>query len=328
MGEQPQTRPDFRSPLGPLLTRFLEEKRACGYRYDREAYLLRALDRFLLREKLSSPELPRAVLERWTDTRAPERPRTHRMRRTLARQLAQCLVRQGCRAYIPPVAAAQRTRQEFTARIFSRAEMRSLLTAADRLPVSPGSPRRHLVMPEVFRLLYGCGLRVGEVIHLSVRDVDLPGGVLTIRHGKFRQDRLVPVEAGFASRLRRYAEALGPRTDDAPFFPSPRGGAYGYKAIYCTFRQLLRHAGIPHAGRGRGPRLHEMRHAFAIHRLERWYREGVELNAKLVHLSTYMGHRSMVGTQAYLQLTHTLFLDLAGRLERTFGHAIPRRGTP
>lgn len=325
MREHPPTRPAFHSPLGPLLMGFLDEKRACGYRYASEERLLRALDRFLCGEQLSGPELPRAVLERWMDPRAPVRPRTHRMRRTLARQLAQFLLRHGCRAYLLPLASAPRMRQDFTARIFSRAELCGLLTAADHLPVSPGSLRRHLVMPELFRLLCGCGLRVGEALRLRVRDVDLQGGVLTIRQGKFRTDRLVPVDPAFAVRLRRYAAALGPRTDDEPFFPSPRGGPYGYKAIYRTFRQLLQQAGIPHAGRGHGPRLHEMRHAFAIHRLERWYREGVDLNAKLVHLATYLGHRSLVGTQTYLQLTHTLFLDLAGRLERTVGHAIPRR---
>ena len=325
MRDHPPTRPVFHSPLGPLLLGFLDEKRACGYRYASEERLLRALDRFLLGEPLAGPELPRAVLERWMDPRAPVRPRTHRLRRTLARQLAQFLLRHGCPAYLPPPASAPRLRQDFTARIFSRAELCGLLTAADHLPVSSGSLRRHLVMPELFRLLSGCGLRVGEALRLRVRDVDLQGGVLTIRQGKFRTDRLVPVDPAFAVRLRRYAAALGPRPDDEPFFPSPRGGPYGYKAIYRTFRQLLQQAGIPHAGRGHGPRLHEMRHAFAIYRLERWYREGVDLNAKLAHLATYLGHRSLVGTQTYLQLTHTLFLDLAGRLERTVGHAIPRR---
>jgi integrase len=210
-----------------------------------------------------------------------------------------------------------------TARVFTREEIRGLLLSVDQLPIDPRSRIRHIVMPTLFRVLYGCGLRLGEALRLTVADVDLQRGILTIREGKFRRDRLVPVAPALQRRLQEYANALAPRNEREPFFPSPRGGAYDPRAIYQTFRQLLRATGIAHGGRGHGPRLHEIRHAFAVHRLESWYRTGEDLNAKLPLLATYMGHRSMLGTQWYLQLTQTLFTDLADRLDEAFGHVVP-----
>jgi len=81
--------------------------------------------------------------------------------------------------------------------------------------------------------------------------------------------------------------------------------------------------GIPHGGRTHGPRVHDLRSTFAVHRLTQWYREGVDLNVKLPILSTYMGHQSILGTQRYLRLTVNLFADLTERMEDTYGNVIP-----
>lgn len=314
----------FQSVLASLLGAFLCDKRARGYRYAREEHHLRQLDRFLVAAGLAEPALPRELVERWLSMTAHRRPSTHRHRQVLIRQLATFLSLRGCSAYSPPL-TVKLSKSYVTARVFSREEITAILRAADRLPFNPRSPIRHLVMPTLFRVLYGCGLRVGEALRLTVADVEIQGGILKIRESKFRKDRLVPVAPGLQNCLREYADALGSRALEDPFFPSPRGGPYEHQAIYKTFRQLLRAAGIPHEGRDHGPRLHELRHAFAVHRLEDWYRVGEDINAKLLLLATYLGHRSMLGTQFYLQLTRTLFTDLADRLEYAFGHVIPRK---
>ena len=125
-------------------------------------------------------------------------------------------------------------------------------------------------MPEVFRLLYGCGFRIGEVLNLRIDDVDLNCGVLTVREGKFGKDRLVPPALPLVERLRSYDAAVsavvGARRGDAFFFPSRRGGAYRLGAVYIVFRQLLFNCDIPHGGKGKGkgkgkgPRVHDLRH--------------------------------------------------------------------
>ena len=113
---------------------------------------------------------------------------------------------------------------------------------------------------------------------------------------------------------------MGESTPEAMFFPAPDGGPYSTVTVYGLFRQLLRKCAIAHRGRGKGPRLHELRHAFAIHNLERWYRQGENLDAKLPLLAAYLGHRSLAGTQRYLCLTPELFPDISRRLEDFSGH--------
>jgi integrase len=325
---EPLFSPTFRSALAPLLDKFLQDKRRRGFSYRREAFHLLQLDRFLVEAGLAEVELPQTLIEQWLSRTRHRKPSTHRKRVVVIRQLAAFLQLHGCPAYRPLLPWTPRKEVRSAARIFSREEMGALLNAADHLPYCPHSPVRHLVAPELFRVLYGCGLRVGEARRLTVADVDLDSGVLRIRQGKFRRDRLVPLAPGLQWRLERYAQALGACAPSEPFFPAPSGRPYGHQGIYRLFRELLTHAGIVHGGRGRGPRLHEIRHSFAVHRLEAWYRAGEDLNAKLPLLATYLGHQSMVGTQAYLQLTQTLFSTLTTGLDLAYGHLIPGEDLP
>ena len=320
--------PPFHSILGPLMEKFVQEKRACGYSYHEPCRILRCFDRFLSQQQLRSAELPRGIARDWLSKRADESPRTHQGRITVVRQFAKFLGRLGYPSHVPDATLSTRCRPVFTPRILTREEIWRLLQAVDQLLPTARSPLRHLVMPEVFRLLYGCGLRVGEVLNFRVRDVDLNQGILTVRQGKFRKDRLVPPALSLVTRLRKYADRLGKRPPDAVFFPAPHGGRYRLRAIYGQFRKLLLQCGIPHGGRGKGPRVHDLRHGFAVHTLLRWYREGADINAKLPLLATYLGHQHLSGTQRYLHLTAELFPEVRVRVEAAFGDVIPGRMEP
>jgi integrase len=328
MGSDVQRSPEFRSKLAPFLRAFLLDKIARGFSYQREKLHLQQLDRFLVRVRLKETALRQPLVEKWLSSTLHRRPSTHRKRVVVVRQLAMFLQLHGRPAHRPLLPLKPRKEHRSAARIFSREEIRSILQAADRLPSAPRSPQRHVVMPEIFRVLYGCGLRVGEALRLKVADVDLAEGVLRIEQGKFRRDRLVPVAPGLRRRLGKYRKSLGPRKPENLFFPSPRGGEYDPRSIYGVFRKLLKQAGIAHGGRGRGPRLHEIRHTMAVHRLEAWYRTGEDLTAKLPLLATYLGHRTTVGTAAYLQLTQALFTDVVKGLEKIVGYVIPKQLKP
>jgi len=315
----------YQSVLAPMIERFIEEKRACGYKYVSEADSLRRLDRFLSEQELKEEELPKELVQRWIAKNPNESLRTHRARIGLVRRFANFLVRQGCTAYVPNIRLGAKRNPGFVPRILTTKEIRRLLAAADAIPANPRSPLRHRLIPEIIRVLYGCGLRVGEAIRLRYKDVNLVSGVLTVDQGKFRKDRLVPITASLTERLVQYSSLPSDRSGDACFFPSPRSGSYHRHTIYHAFRQLLWECRIPHGGRGQGPRLHDLRHTFAVHRLIGWYREGADLNAKLPVLATYLGHHSIAETQVYLQLTAELFPHLTDRIEESFGQVIPRR---
>jgi integrase/recombinase XerD len=314
----------FHSPAGSLITQFIQEKQACGYTYRTESEALQRFDRFLCAQGLTEAALPRDLVEQWTAKQPNESATTHRLRIGLIRRFAVFVARQGAPAYIPAVHLIPRGRSHFVPRIFSHDEIRRLFAAADRLRPSVHAPLRHLILPEFFRLLYGCGLRLSEARHLRVADVELESGVLTIRQTKFHKDRLVPLPWSLTQRLRHYADIVGLHHPEAVFFPAPHTGVYHRETIYKAFRALLWDCRIPHGGRGHGPRLHDLRHTYAVHRLAKWYREGADLHTKLPILATYMGHLSIHETQHYLQLTSEVFPELSSRCEAAFGHLIPR----
>jgi integrase len=318
----------FQSALAPLMEQFVQEKRACGYRYLSSARTLAGFDRFLLDQALAAADLPWSVTGKWLAKRPHESAATHRDRICVVRQFTLFLCRQGYRADVPNELLGAKKEVEFSPRILTRAELAKLLQAVDQLTPTGRSPLRHLIMPEVFRLLCGCGFRLGEVLQLRLADVDLQQGVLTVRDGKFGKDRLVPPALTLVLRLRTYAERFGARPPEAFFFPSPNGGPLHLRTVYFWFRKLLLQCGIPHAGRGKGPRVHDLRHGFAVHTLLRWYHEGADLEAKLPVLATYLGHRSLAGTQRYLHLTAELFPEITVRANAAFGDVIPRRTAP
>jgi len=315
----------FQSVLAPLMEKFLLEKRACGYRYHEEGRILGHLDSFLSLEGLARIELPAPVARKWLSKTAHESSRTHQQRITVVRQFAKFLCRLGYCAYVPDSTLSARNNANFEPRILTHEQIQKLLQTVDQLAPTARSPLRHLIMPEIFRLLYGCGFRLGEVLKLRVQDVDLDQGIVTVRQGKFRKDRLVPPALSLVNRLRNYAARLGNRRDDSIFFPSLHGGPYKLRAVYGVFRRLLLQCGIAHGGRGKGPRVHDLRHAFAVHTLLRWYREGADLDAKLPLLATYLGHSHLSGTQRYLHLTAELFPEVMARVDAAFGDVIPGR---
>jgi integrase len=328
MYPRPLPIPNFKSALASLLLSFLKEKIACGCKYHAERSDLRQFDTFLFERGLTKYELPKNLIEEFVKRKKTDSPGSHFRRLGVIRQFTLFMYWRGYEVFIPRENYSPRKKTSFTPYIFTHDEMRRIFNAVDSLPQSPTSPLRPLIMPEIFRLYYGCGLRQREALNLTVEDVDLQQGVLTIRNSKFQKDRLVPMVPEITKRLRLLQKKLCHQKKNAPFFPSRDKGFYGSRIIYDTFRLILWESGIPHRGRGKGPRLHDLRHTFAVHRMVKWYQEGVDLNAKLPILSTYLGHRNLGYTQRYLHLTLEIFADLSMRLDKSFGNTIPRRTAP
>jgi integrase/recombinase XerD len=315
----------FQSVLSACMEKFLQEKHACGYAYYEPTRILRHLDSFVVQEGLTTCELPGSIVRKWLAKKAHESTNTHRQRITVTRQFCRFLLRLGYSAYVPDSRLVARNPSTFVPRMLTDGEFRKFLQAVDALQPTARSPLRHLIMPEVFRLLYGCGFRAREVLKLRVRDVDLNQGIITVRQGKFRKDRLVPPALTLVNRLRKYVAHFENRPPDAIFFPGPNGGPFSLRTVYGLFRQLLLQCGISHAGRGKGPRIHDARHRFAVCALRRWYQNGEDLDAKLPLLATYLGHVNLSGTQQYLHLTAELFPEITARTDAAFGDVIPRR---
>src|SRR6266566_149256 len=244
---------EFQSVLSACLEKFLHEKHACGCAYQEQARILRQFDKLLVQEGLATYELPAPMARKWLAKKPHESVGTQRPRFTLVRQFSRFLLRLGYSAYIPDSTLAARNRSTFVPRMLTDEELRKFFHAVDALEPTARSPLRHLVMPEVFRLLYGCGFRVREVLKLRVRDVDLNQGIITIRQGKFRKDRLVPPALSVVHRLRKYAGHFERRPADAFFFPGPSGGPFALRTVYTLFVNCCCSVGFPMRGAARDP---------------------------------------------------------------------------
>ena len=238
------------------------------------------------------------------------------------------MIRKGYTAYKIPPKSLPKENRNFRAYIFTDDEIERMLTAADHVPFTEQNPARKYQIPVMFRILFNCGLRTSELLKLRMCDVNLKGNVFTILDTKFHKNRLVPFSDTVAESLTQYLEMSPPKSTDSLLFPSlnPRsnGGRYGNSWLQAQFRQLLRTAGIPYNGSGKGPRPHDIRHTFAVHCLNNWVLSGEDLTAALPVLSRYLGHNGLTGTQKYLQLTAQMYPDIVAKLEVQFGGLIPQ----
>jgi integrase len=319
--------PVFHSPLASVLHRFLEGKRAAGYRYRGEAEALRLLDRFLARALRSEdPVITTAIVREFVARQGTESETTREHRLTLIREVCRFLVLEEPRTAIPGVRFLGIHRRTFVPRVLTRAEGRCFLEACERLRNRNGSPVRGPILGTMLVLLYLTGLRAGEALRLTDVDVDLAAGLLRVNDTKFGKSRLVPLASDLIARLktcRRTVENhFADRRPDSPFFAAPSGLVYSIQALRHAFYQVLRDAGISSRSGGQTLRLHDLRHSFAVLRLTLWYQRDENPSALLPALATYMGHVGVASTQHYLQLTEDIMRDITRRQNARFGHLI------
>ena len=235
-------------------------------------------------------------------------------RMTIARGFARYLAGIDARTEVPPpglIAGRRRWRPPF---VYSPGDVEALMAQARQLRPMPAATHETLI-----GLLAATGLRVGEAIRLDRADIDWADGVLAIRESKFGKTRMVPVHGSALNALRRYArtrDRLCPQTATASFFVSTTGTRLIYACVSQAFRRLRDRAGIG-AGAEHPPRIHDLRHAFAVRTLAGWYRAGEDVEARLPVLSAYLGHRDPRSTYWYLSAAPELLTLAAGRLEQS-----------
>jgi site-specific recombinase XerD len=201
--------------------------------------------------------------------------------------------------------------------IYSTKELSSLLDASLSYQKKRSGFEPYMVRT-LLLLLYGAGLRISEAINLTLADVNLPQSLLTIRETKFYKTRLVPTGAQLTKSLSQYVQqrqtSRYPSNLEAPFFVGRNGKAVKRCVFQGTFRRICKKAGVERTDAGRyHPRLHDLRHTFAVHRLTAWYKEGANVQKLLPVLSVYLGHARLSSTSIYLTMTPAL-LEEAGRL--------------
>jgi len=300
-----------------LVTEYLIHKRALGHGFKSEEFVLRAFFKRLGNlplEQITLDQMQEALHagEVTPDTVA----RKYRVLRAFCQYVAG---RHGIELPVLPL-LAKHPPSSFIPYIYTQAELKRLLLATSEACQSYRAKLDEDTMRTIVLTLYGAGLRLGEALRLNQQDVDIPEAILTIRHTKFHKSRLVPIGKDLTHVLAKYIKRDERHSHcemDKAFFVMRTGERACQSTVEPTWRRLCRLACVERDGGPRNqPRLHDLRHAAAVHRLIAWYRSGVDLNQLLPMMATYLGHSTLSGTQRYLTLTPELLGEASNRFER------------
>jgi integrase/recombinase XerD len=306
----------FKSSIAGDLNGFLQFKRSLGFRYARAEFTLREFDRFLVAAAYKRLPLDQAALE-WLSGKPGRKPVSVSGDAAVLRQLFAFLRRSPDRAFREPRWPKLPTESVFVPHFLSREDVLKLLALCAGL----NRPRfRAPLYRALLLVLYCTGIRFGEALRLRIRDVDTRSAVLFVDVFKGRA-RWVPFHRSLAHELDRYLAArlkFAPAGPDARFFVGVSKTKLPVNTASGTLRGLFQLAGMKPAKGRIGPRPYDLRHAFAVHRLNQWYKHGVDLHTRLPWLSAYMGHVDIMGTETYLNATPELLDLVANRLRRRY----------
>jgi integrase/recombinase XerD len=314
------------TPLGRWIVEWLAHQRSLGRDYGGAEWILKHLLRFVI-TSMHAPDLDQAGFDLWCNSFQHLAATTRRSRQLIVRKF--CLYRHRAEphCFVPNPLYFVRLCPYRRPVIIEPQQVAQMLVAADNLAPTTSSPLLPVVMRLTVVLLYTAGLRRGELVRLSLDDVEPQTGLLRVRASKFHKSRLVPLSPDAGSELRAYLRhRLAPPFDTDPNAPLLCNGArvhrrYTGAGLGQAVKRLFVAANVVDK-EGRRPRVHDIRHSFALEAMIRWYRAGADVQSNLPRLSMYMGHVSIVSTAHYLHFVPTMRELASDRFEAAFGDVV------
>ena len=298
----------FQSILKNELASFMEFIKLSIVDYKAYQRTLSDFDSFLYREGLAEKKLDAEQIKRWLDG-FQVHPSTKKGKLSHVRRFARYLATLGIKTTLPEM---PRMTSDFTPYVFTTDEMTQIFELADDLILTNPNSRIAAEFPMLLRVLYGCGLRLGEAISLTWDDVDLDAGVIIVKVAKNQKQRVIPMrdELTRILKLYRIAPCFEMRDHD-PLFKTDSGRPRTIGAYWSVFSRILCELGIknPQTAKygARGPCIHSLRHTFALHSLLRSEAQGRDFMETVPFLSTYLGHAGLMETDKYLKARHELY---------------------
>lgn len=305
---------------------YLRHFRALGLRYRGSEHVLSVLGRYL--KVNDAPDLTAVHYEQWRRSRARLHANSRRKAEQIVRRFCRYRHRSDPTAFVPTADGLSRQRPYVCPVIIEPAQVVRMLAAADRLPPTRSSPLLPAVSRVATVLLYTSGLRSGELRRLQVEDVEEQGAVLRIRESKFHKSRLVPLSHSTRQEVRRYlkrrATFASAAPSSGPFLCHRHGGgirSYSEPGFQNLIGRVFTAAQVRDAD-GRAPRIHDLRHSFAVQSLIRSYQGTGDPQAWLPKLALYLGHVSIESTVHYLRLVPAVAALANERFEAAYGREI------
>jgi integrase len=308
---------------------FIRYKRSQGLKYETVPRSLRRFSSFLAENAPGEKNISKELVDKWCARGLNESASTQRLRIAYTTQLLKYLAEKGVTVGFPRTKRKIQAHGGFVPYIFSKEELQRFFESCDRLRARTPSVMP-MLLPVLFRLLLGCGLRISEALWLRFGDVDIENGMITVRMSKFGEDRIVPLSDSVLKALQNYSDAFHkiPKDDNALYFTHRDGRKINKDNIYRWYRTVLWSAGISHGGSGKGPRLHDFRHTFSVYSLKAMADRGMDIYCALPILSTYLGHTSVSATGQYVRLTQDMFPEVIEKASAIAAFVIPGGNRP
>ena len=306
---------NYRSILAPYMRNLLEMKASAGISGHRMKWILKEFDDFANATNLADTPITSEFIASWHKTRKADCERTMYAKYSVWHQLTTLMSRTGCPCFIPKLPKMPQT--GFTPYIFTEEQIKNILDACDRYRLYDVRMGTSLfAMPAILRLLYSTGVRISEALSILNEDVHLNEHYIYLRKTKNGTERIIPVCESLSSVFTEYIANRNkipvPGIDSSKhsFFTKPDGTVIRACSVYQHLRKLLVACGIPYIGNHHGPRVHDLRHTFAVHSLVQMSRSGMDLYTGLPILSTSLGHHSLKATEQYVRLTFAMYPEL------------------
>ena len=300
------------------VTAYLTSRHALGRAYKKEEIILDNVRAFLV--KADAIDLDQPLFDQWREPFYRLSPSTRVVREHTVYNFCRYRRRSEADCFLPDPGSFARQHPQPLPTLIEHEQVVELLSYVSQLRPRPHEALRPAVLRLAIILLYTTGLRRGELVRLTLADVDARQGVLFICGSKFHKSRWVPLSPSVGSELRQYLtlrrDAGFDNRDSAPLLCNVRGRAYTGGAFYSSLKKLLVAAGIRDRS-GHYPCTQDFRHSFAVAALLRWYENDDDVQVNLPKLALYMGHVSIVSTAYYLRLMPAVIAHASERFERS-----------
>lgn len=307
--------------LEDIIASYIDQQRSLGKRYLAEANILAAFRRSV--GDVPVHNIRSEVISRFVDRDGTGYEARNRKYRVLSGLFFFAVTRRLLRASPMPRRPRKRACSSSVPYIYSEAELKRILAAVPGATAGPQYAIDADTLRVFLLLLYGAGLRRGEAMRLKMEDVDISQSLIHIRGTKFFKTRIVPLSDDLNSVIRTFIARRGSHYfagGESRVFSSRDGTDLSDTTLGVAFRRLCVIASIRRNGGARNqPRMHDLRHSAAVHRVIAWYRSGADLNDLLPKLATYLGHTGLSGTQRYLTMTQELLAEASCRFEAFAG---------
>ncbi len=305
-------RKQYSSIYAKHIEKYIEMKRKLGFKFTTSAVILLYFDRLAEKSGITSKGITRELAGKWYTRKLNESSQYWYTRVQVVAQFSQFLRDLGIESFVfklPPF-----TKNTFIPYIYSQKEIEAIFKAADSLVIHNRVMSSSIFsVPTMLRLLYSTGIRIGETLDLCEDDINVEAKYLRVKDSKNGKQRIIPFSDSLANVLKQYQKQkrkLPVAKKSQYFFVSVAGKKCNYLSISKWFKECLVKTGIRCETRNHFPRIHDIRHTFAVTSLANMADAGIDLYASLPILSTYLGHQSLESTNHYVRLTANMYPSL------------------